>query len=134
MAKLDLAKARELLKAAMETQGRDFVYQIKPGSGCYNAPVDDSWWPDCPWPADSPKRITGCLVGTAMKLAGVDVAMREAYRGGTVGVAFGHLLTEEAICYLAVAQDKQDNGSPWGEAFDAAERWAFDNVRALAGV
>lgn len=131
MEKLDLAKARELLKAAMETQGRDFVYQDSPGLGCYNIPVD-SWLGETQILQGSPKRITGCLVGTAMSLSGVIPDMSKH----SIGTAetFAEYLTHDAVSYFNAAQLRQDNAGTWGSAFDEAEEWAEARIASLAGV
>jgi len=73
-------------------------------------------------PADSPKRITGCLVGTAMKLSG-RVQNWNRYATGSVR-NFAEFLTDEALHYFTGAQIAQDAGKTWGQAYDQAEAWA----------
>lgn len=116
---IDLPRARELLKQAVETQGRDFVYNpdgILDGSGCHYTPRPDVY------AAYHPKSRTGCLVGVALDLAG------ETKHLSSAPVAIRQLdtvhMAREAREYFAIAQTKQDYGSTWGEAYDFAEAWA----------
>jgi len=117
---IDLAEARGLLKAAMETQGRDFVYNIDGRSGpCCNVPI-----PTAGDDENEPRRKTGCIVGTAMKLSGrIPDDRWEGYEWGPVGV-FYRFLTNDALTYLGIAQTRQDNGWTWGASFDDAEEFA----------
>lgn len=116
--KIGLELARNLLAQAVDTQGRDFVYNKDGMSGvCANVPIPNHGSDD-----NDPRRKTGCIVGTAMALSGVVPNMQE-HEFGPVSFAFHRYLTAEAETYFAVAQIKQDNGSTWGEAFDAAEEY-----------
>ena len=75
---LDIREARGWLSAAVETQGRDFIYNVGPGT-CYYVPIDP-----CIWGEDSPKAKTGCLVGVALSLAGRTQDELEADGAGIV--------------------------------------------------
>lgn len=116
---IDLDKARELLAAAVKTKGRNFVYK-RPGAGwgCDYFPRPDIL------PEDDPRRTTGCLVGVALGLHGIDV------KGlfGSVGLLHdkGEVdLTGAAARYFQVAQTLQDGGETWGSAYDHAEDLAM---------
>jgi len=133
---INLAQARQLLRQAVETQGRDFVYNDSPNM-CFNVPFTDDLVDEdgnayqfAP-PADHVKRRTGCLVGTAMTLAGR--SFRPGFAAGTVGDAYRHHLSESALAYLRAAQNAQDQGRTWGEAFDDAEACAEAYLPAEAG-
>jgi len=129
--RIDLDRARDLLIQAVLTRGPDFQYAT-PGetAGCVNVPageVSKEWWGDsCP-PPDSPKRKTGCVVGTAMKLSGIVPPEKHFPTTGTV-VVFTRWLTPQALSYLKAAQDAQDMQATWGEAFWVAEKWAKENL------
>lgn len=113
---IDLERARELLKQAMETQGRDFVYcPIDGPSNCHYEPCLDE---------DGPKALTGCLVGTALTLAG---ETRHIGYGGIVtrlAESYPDMMTPVTREYFRVAQFAQDFGASWGEAYDRAEKYA----------
>lgn len=112
---IDLAKARELLAAAVETQGRDFVYKPAGYAG-----VCDYFPHKHASPTDDPRAKTGCLIGVALKLHGIDVTRL----GGSVSLLYAEhqdMMTEEAAQYFTPAQEHQDAGGTWGEAFDYAE-------------
>lgn len=127
---INISRARELLKQAMETQGRDFIYSDgRDSHSCYNVPVTKEHFGDSmdyydSIPEDSPKRVTGCLVGTAMSLSGV-MGTWVSHRSGSVD-NFWRFLTDDATDYFRVAQVMQDRGHTWGEAFDTAERFIDD--------
>lgn len=114
---IDLTQARDLLKRAVETQGRDFIYNPSGNGMCRYTPIPKD---------DGPQGQTGCLVGVAMALAGVDVT-RGPWRADlglniySVCLELPGLLTTEAERYLSVAQQSQDHGSTWGAAYDRAE-------------
>src|SRR5258705_10647499 len=124
-AEISLEQARQLLLQAVETQGREFVYQDCPGSGCFNVPVGelpvDFDGHRKVIPEDSNKRKTGCLVGTAMKLSGV-VPEEDFPKTGTVD-RFERWLSRDAYRYFDIAQTRQDNGDSWGAAYDHAEAY-----------
>lgn len=113
--KIDVEEARLLLAKAMVTQGRDFVYNPNGKGGCFNVPKTHLGWS-----ADDPRRTTGCLVGTAMALSG-RIEDMSYYEEGPVWSTFSPYLTRSAAEYLTIAQNTQDHGGTWGEAFDKAE-------------
>lgn len=113
---IELPQARELLAKAVETQGRDFRYSESSGSNCYYRARPDKFG------ADSPKGITGCLVGVALELAGETRQRDENDSNVTDLLAnFPDMLSKETADYLQIAQKRQDDGDTWGEAFDLAE-------------
>lgn len=132
--RIGLAQARILLDAALHTKGPDFVYNPQPYAdrvGCLNVPYTDDLADMCavadsgaPAP-DSPKRLTGCLVGTALSLGGVPV--HECPTSGVV--RFENHLTPTALAYLRTVQRVQDQGASWGMARDVADIF----IRELAG-
>lgn len=120
---IDLAQARELLARAVETQGRDFVYNPGGQGGCLNFPDPDNFHPN------APQARTGCLIGTAVTLAGVEIPL--IYARSTIGQLHdGHVvhLSQDALIYLKVAQRAQDTGKSWGRAHDLAEQWATGGI------
>jgi|ERR1051326_5466436 hypothetical protein len=128
---IDLARARQLLARAVGTQGRDFVYNTRPGGRCLYMTFEECKMIHQPVVGFDTVRfasgaaITGCLIGTALKLAGVDVlqlgamSVRESHRAwrakGLVDI------DPEATRYFQTAQVAQDEGMSWGHAFDNAE-------------
>lgn len=111
---IDLERARELLAQAVETKGRDFVYKERGASwGCDYYPVTSV-------PEGDPRRETGCLVGVALNLHGIDVSQL----AGSVDSLHTQeevAMSEDAAAYFLAAQGPQDSGSTWGEAYDQAE-------------
>ena len=126
---IDLERARELLKMALETQGRDFVYNVKE-AGCFYQPITElpKKYPNpdgsTQIPQDDPRRKTGCFIGTALDLHG---ETRHHYFPGRVGELarkYPDMMTDTARDYFALAQNSQDSGSSWGHAYDYAESHA----------
>ena len=107
---MTLEEARGWLLAAVETQGRDFVYATEGSGGCYYIPKEQF--------GDKPQGRTGCLIGTALTLAG-----REVPDLGSIISYHQELfqLSPEATVYFRCAQSWQDSGSTWGDAYDYAE-------------
>lgn len=124
MGKIDLQQARGLLARAVLTQGAGFVYSPNGNaSSCLNVP-----WaarlclvPGFEVPvAGHPSLVTGCLIGTALRLAGVPLQeLREKADSSVFG--FENYLTEDARVYFGIAQGAQDAGASWGEAYKRAE-------------
>lgn len=142
--KIGLTRALELLGMAVATRGDAFVYQDKEHwadrIGCINVPFTDELGgeggvgcgPDG-WPGEgSPKRLTGCIVGTALALGGVPV---HKHPTGPVWTFRDHL-TDNAHDMLRIAQLAQDQGVSWGTARDLAVAWVEALRRRLdrAGV
>jgi hypothetical protein len=111
---IDLERARELLVRAVETQGRDFVYNPSGLGECsYTRALFGS--------PGQPQCITGCLIGVALDLAGE--TRHHGYMAGVASLraAFPDMMTQDAASYFRVAQWRQDSGGTWGQAYDAAE-------------
>jgi hypothetical protein len=126
---IDLARARELLKQAMETQGRDFVY----------SPTNHLFSTQCfyrPKPANEVERwgrsktITGCLIGTALTIAGGEYFEYLVEDESIMGISQANpgLMTYQAADYFRRAQRWQDLGQSWGEAYDRAEEYADEGI------
>ena len=120
--KIDIHRARILLADAVNTQGRDFVYNASTAGygSCFNVPLGELTYLNLldEADADDPRRLTGCLVGTAIKLAGVPIPTDMEAMGIH---AFDDHFTEEAMRYLAEAQAAQDDGQTWGQSHYRAE-------------
>jgi hypothetical protein len=116
----DIDQARDLLRRAMETQGPDFVYNVDHGA-CDYFPSTEYY------AVGSPKAKTGCLIGVALKLAGVpnetlnkiigtiDENYEDWQDKGLVDIS------EPVMKYFNAAQTTQDNGATWGHALADAE-------------
>jgi hypothetical protein len=131
MITINLEQARGLLARAVLTQGPGFVYTPERGTVCFYEPLGDDSAPD-----SDPRSKTGCLVGMALALAGVDAKQLDGgvhaahhtwFERGTVA------LSEKASRYLQAAQTVQDGGETWGQAYAAAERFAFGCVVKRSG-
>lgn len=122
---IDLERARELLRQAVETQGRDFVYCMA-GQGCFYTPVTDETTDHRKNPInakpDDPRRLTGCIVGVALDLAGENFHHGHMFGIRNLASKFSDKISNKAALYLQEAQHAQDSGATWGQAFDAAER------------
>lgn len=121
---IDEVKATELLKAAVEDRGPEFVYRDEKGEvgGCCK------YWHTS---TNSP----GCIVGLALSDVGVvpDSLIRiDNHDGGELSAESlpTHRLstaanetvkvTEDAARRFQRAQDMQDAGAPWGSAVEHA--------------
>jgi len=111
---IELEQARKLLKQAMETQGPDFVYNPKGLGECLYEQRQNS---------EGPQAITGCLIGVALDLSGE--TRHHGFRGNvmTLRSRYPDMMSADAVLYFYSAQLTQDNGSTWGEAYLAAEKW-----------
>lgn len=118
---IGVEEARGLLKRAVEMYGEDWAYiPVKTRGTCYYAPRPDLFG------ADDPRGQSGCLVGTALELGGVNTWEIKDVLSPVEGLnpdlrGQGVQLTNDAAFYLAAAQDLQDEGATWGEALYAAE-------------
>lgn len=120
---MTLSQARGFLREAMETMGPDFVYNPGGGGACYYTPQRGT--DPC-----NPNVMTGCLVGTALKLAGC--TPDQLSMSGTIQALWAHFsLTRAAMEYFTTAQVEQDTGGSWGHAFDLAEM-QVSRLRPLA--
>lgn len=126
---IDLSKARELLKAAMETQGRDFVYSPG-GHGCFYTPITElpakytRPGGDRTVAEDDPRRKTGCLIGVALNLHGETRHHGYESRVTNLALDFPDIMDSQARDYFQRAQSGQDYGLSWGQAYDSAETFA----------
>ncbi|MEV1109957.1 hypothetical protein AB0I95_15055 [Micromonospora sp. NPDC049751] len=111
---IDIEQARELLKKAVDTQGREFVYNPGGGGACKYGPVPGH---------TGPQGTTGCLVGVALSLNGEERHLEDRHDLTVMALAgvLSDLMSEYAARYFRVAQDVQDDGKTWGEAYDRAE-------------
>lgn len=122
---ITLQRARELLRQAVDTQGDAFAYAPSPGASCHYTVEDFARFyrteNDGQEPlATDPRLKTGCLVGVVLGLAGFT-----EHHGVEAGVdddiALPIPMEPEARAYLSAAQQSQDIGHTWGEAFVNAE-------------
>lgn len=108
---INLEQARILLKQAMETKGRNFVYNTDPEKACFYEPHGEV----------GPKSETGCLIGTALTLAGETRHIGYLSSVRTLRWVYPNMMTGAAMEYFQVAQNGQDFGKSWGQAYDDAE-------------
>jgi hypothetical protein len=125
---INLEQARNLLSRAVATQGLDFVYNPGGGLGCYYE-TRETDGRGSSFPSGAPQRITPCLIGVALDLAG-----ETRHHGSDITVYGLHsrypdMMTLGAAAYLGRAQASQDQGSTWGKAYDAAEALAQGSGR-----
>lgn len=127
---INLSEARKLLKEAVETQGRDFVYNTEGRGYCKYVPDAKLGTAQ----SQPQKALTGCLVGTALKLAGIPEAELD-YQGNASRlanflqdkvVAYIH---KDAVSYFLSAQTVQDGGGTWGAALDTAEKMHIEKAQ-----
>lgn len=136
---MQLHEARGLLARAVMTQGPEFVYNREGDCSiaCVNVPIGMAHEAGLGFSsshrifsaaADDPRRVTGCLVGTALLLSGRVTAGDLAARADNGVATFSFLLTDAALAYLETAQDRQDAGASWGGAYAAAEDLVLDGI------
>jgi hypothetical protein len=121
--KIDTDQALALLERAVATQGEDFVYTPYPLAGCYYRPLsedesDTTMGPD-------PRTLSGCLIGVALRFAGIDLSdvnesIGMAWRLGNGPVGWKYRLTPGGLETLQAAQRAQDGGKTWGESLAIA--------------
>ncbi len=112
---IEIETARDVLLRAVATQGRAFVYNPDGIGMCtYTARPELSDDTD-------PRRITGCLVGVALDLAGEQRHHGVPGNVDSLRRQFPDMLSDQTRDYLWAAQKVQDNGGTWGVAFDTAE-------------
>ncbi len=129
----DIADARGLLARAVLTQGPDFVYNRDTInlSGCFYTPSNADI---NVYPADAPQRLTPCLIGTALQLAGVtdkDLCRLTGRPSGNFmfWIKYGTVSLSRAVAtYFTDAQEQQDAGFSWGESYQHAEASLEDNA------
>lgn len=131
---LDLAKAQELINAAVTEKGAEYVYPHSAVSGLSS---------DCKYVEFSSEErgyIPSCIVGHALITGGLDmVAIRESgYNESGITLLVDYLVENElidgydddALAFLARIQNSQDRGRPWGEAVEKAKEgysWSDSN-------
>lgn len=120
---ITLEQARVLLQRAVETQGRDFVYRDGDKDKCFYSVegfIAHGKRMNIELSPDDPRLKTGCLVGTALDLAG---HTEHRHLVTTVSHLAEHVIpmTIGAVRYFSTAQRWQDIGHSWGDAFDQAE-------------
>lgn len=126
---LGIEEARDLLLRAVAAQGRGFVYnEAGQGASCLYVPATEENVAKITaggagtFTKDDPRRTTGCLIGTALTLRGETRHLYAVATIDNVNIDFlDGMITTEAEKYLLAAQNSQDKGSTWGEAFDKAE-------------
>lgn len=140
----------DLLKQAMETKGPYFRYSDGRGFwGCFYTPIDEQWHAKYGHTlaqhlkisdlskADT-RRQTGCLIGVALKLAGIDDELLAKYSACGYVHRLVELLTNEgalnisagAIAVFKEAQLLQDGGQTWGDAYYGAQK-KLDEVKRV---
>ena len=132
MTKINLEMARELLDRAVQTQGPDFVYNPwfddeVTDNGCYYQPVTYEKSPKS-------KRITGCLIGVALDLAGFTFQHGQNKSIMELWYKNADSFTRAAAEYFLRAQFSQDNGDSWGFARGYAEEGLTDIRHAYQDV
>lgn len=134
-------RARELLRQAVDTQGRGFVYNPQGDRAvCYNRPMPVGfplkvWQPvtriylTVPLKEGDSRTLTGCIAGTVFSLAGFthhltdDHIMSQVVEIRWTDDGEDEYFDNDVNKYLTIAQGQQDSGRTWGEAYDAAEKW-----------
>jgi len=119
MIDLTYDRAVQLLEQAVEVFGEDHVYSPRDGG-------------TTPWCKYVHEGRPDCIVGNVLAAAGVPIWRLEAAdsfpNNPTAGELVAQLAAEEFLApldertpyLLDVVQDRQDAGTPWGEAVDDA--------------
>lgn len=137
MEQINLAQAREALTAAVATQGPDFVYNPGDAGSCFYRPltvgetVQTSFSGPVTVAEGDPRTKTGCLVGVALDILGVDYDHTAQVSSMRIT---DFTFTDAASYYLRIAQMHQDQGGTWGQALieadNAAPRLLRENPEA----
>lgn len=110
--KFDLHQVHRAAGRVVDEQGRDFIYNPS-GVGACSYEKKTS-------PPDSPKRLTGCLVGRILDELGIEFNHSAGASFLSLPAADGTLMLDKfeapAALYLQVAQSMQDGGASWGTA------------------
>lgn len=116
----------EYLKAAVDTQGEDFVYNQDGAKKCSYLPVtpveDDN--------QEDPRTKTGCLIGVMLRQLGISDDVL-AHSGNVTASSLLSDLSDRGIMRhddvsrlaLAKAQRCQDEGDTWGQAYRTAQNY-----------
>lgn len=116
MLTLNLEQAQELIASVIETHGEDKVYERSSSlASCLYVHKDNDG-----------NLIPGCLVGTALIDYGIDAS--ELYNVVADIIDLADALRRrqilgidgDAVRYLRLAQQRQDDGETWGDANEAA--------------
>lgn len=121
MMHIDLDAAIEAVEKAVLAKGEDYVYDRPEGRH---------------WCVYVHEGQPSCIVGHALTYLGVPLDALAKADGATGGRWFEPVseelamdgiayFTHEATGFLAYAQQRQDDGYPWGEAFRDARYLAF---------
>jgi hypothetical protein len=123
---IDVDQALALLERAVATQGGDFIYNPGGHGSChYTAYVSYDGDPD-------PRAKTGCLVGVALRFAGINLddasgSITSLWEPGDMHwPGLQQVLTHDAVQVMQAAQGSQDKGHTWGAALGAAHAVAAD--------
>lgn len=141
MIHIDVAEARKLLKMAVERNGVHYEYN-NPHEDWDNDRYDRNEFSESTWGSGGPTCLyvhrdvdgnlePGCIVGTAMHLAGLPLEVMAESNGDSItekryGAWPGVEITNEAANYFRMAQVQQDMGYSWGTAYECAEE-AFES-------
>jgi hypothetical protein len=124
---IDVKQALALLEQAVATQGEDFVYNPGGEGSCHYSPNPEIYY------HDDPQAQTGCLVGVALRLVGIDLGDLNGSISSLWDVALDNgevpevrALTNDAVRVMQRAQSRQDTGATWGEALNTARAVAAD--------
>ena len=126
---IEIQQARELLKAAMETQGKDFSYSDG-GKNCLYRPMTEYDFHDGggEFDADDPRTKTGCLIGVALSLAGETRHLNLKLCITLVWQKYPDMMSEHTRIYFSKAQFNQDFGGSWGESYQEAELYYREHI------
>lgn len=133
---IDLPKARELLKAAVETQGPDFKYCVR-GQKCFYEPLTEELVkeyarenPSIYVPENDNRRLTACLVGVALSLGGASFHLGSEKNIKALASVNPTEIDWVAGEYFYAAQCAQDQGETWGSAYEAAESYVAHQTKS----
>lgn len=122
---LGLTATKGLVAEVVEEAGRDFRYQHHYGTEVcmYNEGALQSNFEGTPGKG-------ACIVGRVLekvRLLGIAQESKTAHVGW-----LGEAFTKQAVVYLRMVQENQDNGETWGYALDYANsnfQYRWDSIR-----
>ena len=128
---MTLNEAREWVRLAVEERGADFIYYPEDirvrEEDEFDTKVRCLYVPQPDLPASDPRSQTGCIAGTAMRLAGR--TFDKGYEGlAVVDLRAAWNLSYDAAQYLTYAQRAQDHSASWGDARAQAERMMSSEI------
>lgn len=121
---IDADEAERLLKAAVKERGEGYVYQptMDSGGSCLYVHQDERG-----------NDVPGCLIGLALNKAGLPLDTLKAHNWVSIRTLSKSLpieITSQALDVLTMAQMRQDQRRPWGEAVSRAlEEKSYDQDR-----